>query len=56
MDKKVEKLSDAMVYILAILLVIAFVTKWNVVVRTLVIVDAIVLLGTVLYKLIARKK
>lgn len=55
MDKKIEKLSDAMVYILAILLVIASVTKWNVVVRALVIVDALILLGTVLYKLIARK-
>lgn len=55
MNKKIEKLSDAMVYILAILLVIASVTKWNVVVRTLVIVDALILLGTVLYKLITRK-
>lgn len=55
MDKKIEKLSDAMVYILAILMVIAFATKWNVVVRALVIVDALILLGTVLYKLIAKK-
>ena len=55
MAKKIEKLSDAMVYISAILMVIEFATKWNVVVRALILVDALILLGTVLYKLIAKK-
>ncbi len=55
MNKKVEKISDMMVYILAILLVVAKATKWNVVVRAFVIVDALVLLVTVLYKFFVRK-
>lgn len=55
MNKKVEKISDTMVYSLALLLVVAKATKWNVVVRAFVIVDALVLLATVLYKFFVRK-
>lgn len=55
MEKKVEKFSDTLVYLLAILLVFAVATEWGIVMKVLVIIDALALLGTVLYKAFKRR-
>ena len=53
--KKVDKLRNSLVMLLAVLLVLAFAWEWNIGAKILVIVTAIALLGTIVFKVVTRK-